>query len=278
MTQFRGSQKTSAKEFEIVAKYAYESVGLVLGAGKLAMLRSRLRHRLEFLEIATVADYFQYAQDVNSREEHRHIVAALTTNVSSFFREKHHFDVLNSLVWPEVTRAQKHGASTRVWSAGCSHGQEPFSIAMSLIDYFPKCAGEAVKIIATDVDQMALQKATKAEFDAASLKDLPIDLLKRHFEVVEASGANTVRARSAMRDRVEFRYSNLIKDRSAAQRYDVIFCRNVMIYFDKPTQRTVLANLVKALRKGGYLFIGHAERAEHKQLKALGGTVYRRES
>ncbi|MEM6310962.1 MAG: protein-glutamate O-methyltransferase CheR [Pseudomonadota bacterium] len=278
MLQPDASSPTNLAEFDVVAKYAYENVGLVLGAGKLAMLRSRLRHRLEKLEMAGVAEYFQYAYDTNSREEHRHIVAALTTNVSSFFRERHHFDLLDSMVWPRIRNSQKRGAHVRIWSAGCSHGQEPFSIAMSMRDFFPRIDVQAMKVIASDVDQIALQRAAIGEYDESSLKDLPENVKRRHFDFIKVSGIDCLRTKPALRNLVEFRQSNLIQDRPIQQCYDVVFCRNVMIYFDRPTREIVLANLVRALKTGGHLFIGHAERAEHEELTALGGTVYRRDS
>ena len=260
-------------DFQAMAKFAYDELGLILGPGKVALIRSRLRHRLRRLGMTSLSEYCDLVAAHGNQIEKRYVVSALTTNVSGFFREPHHFGVLAKTVWPKL-REQTLNSKIRVWSAGCSYGQEPLSIAISLLEYFPNLPRNRIKITATDVDFSVIEIAKLMAFDHASVFGLSSLRQNRFFQVNESANGKIFTARRKISEMITFTEANLLSYVKEMPLQDVIFCRNVMIYFEKETQGHVLRKLVSCLKPGGFLFVGHAERADHPSLVPLGGTAY----
>ena len=265
--------KIEFEDFEAIAKFAYDELGLNLGAGKVSLIRSRLRHRLGDLGIASLAEYCDLVGKPENQREKRYLVSALTTNVSSFFREPHHFDVLARTVWPNL-REKSFNSQIRIWSAGCSYGQEPLSIAMSMLENLPAVAKNKTRITATDVDFNVVETAKRMDFEEVSTSGLSALRKRRFFNVRQDCTTRAYTARRCLAELVKFQEANLLSNAGCVHRQDVIFCRNVMIYFEKDTQGIVLNRLVSCLNPNGFLFVGHAERADHPSLRPLGGTAY----
>ena len=185
------------------------------------------------------------------------MIAALTTNVTRFFREPHHFDHLRAKVVDPIAAEIKQGRRLRIWSAGCSSGQEPYSIALSILSLLPDARAYDVKILATDINPLVLDTARKASYPAEEVVSVPADLRRSWMENV---GSGAMRLDEAPRGLVTFRPLNLIGAWPMKGPFDAVFCRNVVIYFDEKTQMRLLTRISTLLRPGGYLYLGHSER------------------
>jgi len=261
----------AAADFERVRKLIHQHAGISLHAGKQAMVYSRLSRRLRELGYTRFADYLQWleqAQGPEGEAEWQEFVNCLTTNLTSFFREDHHFPVL-------AAELGRHKARHwRIWCNAASTGEEPYSIAMTVAETLGTSA--SAQIVCSDIDTKVLAKASQGVY-AADARGLSSDMLKRYF--MRGTGANSgfVRVKPELRRLVEFRPFNLMDARwSIGEPFDILFCRNVMIYFDGPTQRVVLERMHKAMRPHGLLFAGHSENfSESRDLFRLRGkTVY----
>ncbi len=241
-------------EFRHVGQLVTRIAGIQLPPGKESLVRSRLAKRLRALGIATVREYLEFVERDTSRAELAELVDVLTTNKTSFFREAEHFRLLERTILPALARA---GGPINVWSAGCSTGEEPYTIAMVARESLGAAASR-VRVLATDISARVLQRARSAEYDTALLEDVPVALRPAHFEAVPSS-TGTVRVASPTRDLVHFARLNLMGDWPMKGPFDVIFCRNVMIYFDKPTQERLVSRYAALLAPGGYLLVGHSE-------------------
>ena len=247
---------------ELIATYA----GISLHERKQNMVYNRLARRLRATGVPTFREYLDWVEAPQSEERER-FVNALTTNLTSFFREPHHFDMLAAL-------ARSRGARLRVWSSACSTGEEPYSAAIALAE-----AGRAAEILASDVDTDALEAASRGVYKLSALEPLGADRLRRHF--LEGTGVNAGfgRVRPELRAQIRFTQRNLLADDWLShERFDAIFCRNVMIYFDRPTQSRVLDRLAAVLAPRGLLFLGHSEScaAGHPAFRFFGKTAYER--
>jgi chemotaxis protein methyltransferase CheR len=258
----------SAEHFRVITDRIYRFSGIKLPEGKREMVYARLARRLRSLGLASFDDYVRYLEAEPSEWEH--CTNALTTNVTSFFREEHHFRVLAEHA---KARAGKAGAY-RVWSAGCSTGEEPYSIAMTLADTLH--AGN-YHIVASDLDTQVLAAARHAVYPLGAVLKLPESRQKRFF--LRGTGRNDGRARvrPEIASHVEFARVNLMDAEWGVEPpFDAIFCRNVMIYFDKPTQRRLIERYARMLSPGGLFFAGHAESLldQGRVFKLRGQTVY----
>ncbi|MBF0170991.1 MAG: protein-glutamate O-methyltransferase [Nitrospinae bacterium] len=252
----------SAREFEMFRSYIYEKSGINLHDGKRELVRTRLGSRLRALDLATYRDYFEYVRDDRSEQELVNMLDAISTNLTSFFREINHFTFLEQKVIPELLRRREKGErEIRAWSAGCSSGEEPYSIAFLLATRMPDGAANDIKILATDLSTRALGKAAKGVYSEEQVKTVPPDMRKQWLTtVVDEYGDKRSQVAPAIRKIVKFNRFNLMTPRFPFRRtFSFIFCRNVMIYFDKPTQETLVNKYYDVLAKGGYLFIGHSE-------------------
>jgi len=262
-------------DFAAIADMAMHDFGLHLTIAKRELVYSRLLKRLNLLGFQQFRDYCRHVQTPEGAEERQAMLSALTTNVTHFFREGHHFTLLREKVLPPLIEAARRGSKLRIWSAACSAGQEPYSLAFTLLDLCPEAARLNIRILATDVDPQILQRAQAGLYPVEELKAIP-EAARRH---VESPDGETFGIGAKARALVTFGNLNLIEAWPIKGPFDLIFCRNVAIYFDKPTQSRLWARLADLLNPGGYLCIGHSERVAgpaEQLLRPAGVTVYRR--
>ncbi|HVZ37462.1 MAG TPA: protein-glutamate O-methyltransferase CheR, partial [Polyangiaceae bacterium] len=233
---------------------------------------------LRELKLTSFDDYYALvtSRSQGNHPELEHLLNAITTNKTSFFRESHHFDVLRRCV---VAPSAEAGGQPklRIWSAGCSTGEEPYSILMTICEALPHWEGADVRVLASDLDSEVLATGERGVYPREHTDELPAELRRRWF--IEGSGNQRalVRVRRALRERVAFRRINFVEpDWPVRVRFDAIFCRNALIYFDSETQRTVVGRLLSYLLPNGYLFLGHSESmaGARPELKSLGRTAY----
>jgi len=242
-----------AGEYEKISRLAYEHFGLDLRS-KQSLVAARLGKKLRELGLKSFQHYYEYVKADRSGAALASMVDQLTTNHTSFFREPKHFDFLRKNVFPRLrTRSRIH-----IWSAACSSGEEPYSIAMSLLEEAPREAAVKVRIKATDISMRVLEKAKRGVYPADRVAEIPPALLQRYL-VKAAEPLGSYRFKSDIRSMIEFERLNLMGHLPEAYSCSAIFCRNLMIYFDKPTQQSLVQRLSERLEEGGYLFIGHSE-------------------
>src|SRR5918911_2648375 len=256
MTVGLSSPDLGNAEFHRIRSLVYRLSGIDLHPGKEGLVKSRLAKRLRALGIATFQDYLAHLERDASGEERAVMVDVLTTNKTSFFREAQHFDHLRDHVLPAL---RSRGGTMRLWSAACSTGEEPFSIAMLLSDELGPQRASSARILATDISARVLSHATAGVYGEDALRDVPQPLVSRHFTLASTTPARAYRASDALRSMVRFARLNLIGPWPMRGPFDVIFCRNVMIYFDEPTQQRLVQRFWEILAPGGYLFVGHSE-------------------
>ena len=264
----------TAKHFATISKVVYEHAGIVLSAVKEDMVYSRVSRRIRRTASAGFDDYLNQALNPNS-EEFTHFVNAITTNLTSFYREKHHFDFLEHNLLPAL-KADPRRNRLRIWSAGCSTGEEPYTIAMTLRDRIPKAWDS--KILATDLDTNVVTTGRNAIYGLERVDGLEKSLITKNFENLQVDGHPRVQVKKELRDLCYFKQLNLLREWPMKGPFDFIFCRNVVIYFDKPTQKVLFDRFAQMLAPGGYLFIGHSE-SMYKltdRFESLGNTIYRK--
>lgn len=259
----------------MIAAIAQAETGIVLPADGTAMLQARLGRRLRRLGLTDYPAYLAFLGAPAGRAERRHFISALTTNESHFFREPHHFALLRDAVLPPLIARARAGARVRIWSAGCARGQEACSAAMVLLDLMPDAGRHDIRILATDIDQDMIECGAQAVFPATELALVPPALRQRFIEADEAG----FRPCAAVRGLLRLRPLNLHDDWPMRRGFDVIFCRNVAIYFAPAAQARLWRRMRSALMPDGWLFIGHAERLPQDVSAGLcrtGTTSYRR--
>jgi chemotaxis protein methyltransferase CheR len=267
------SLRFSQADFEQVRSLIYQRAGISLNAGKHAMVYSRLSRRLRETGQSTFTGYLQWLQaskGAAGEAEWQEFVNCLTTNLTSFFREDHHFQALADDL------RERAGRHLRIWCSAASTGEEPYSIAMTVAETLG--AQAQVSILASDIDTKVLATAQRGVYDADS-RGLSAERLLRHFMRGKGGNSGFIRIKPELARRVEFRPFNLMSHSwSLGEPFDLIFCRNVMIYFDAATQRQVLQQMHSVLRPGGLLYVGHSENfTESRALFRLRGkTVYQR--
>lgn len=247
----------TAADFDRIAAFAHEKIGLHLEKHKQDLVYGRLAKRLRSLGLKSFGDYFDFLTGPQGEVEQRELLNVLTTNVTHFFRENHHFDHMRNEVLPKLIARARSGQKVRLWSAGCSAGQEAYSIALTISELCPDASRLDLRILATDVDRTVLKKANAARYPEMEMTGVPPALRQSGFT---AKGDASFVIRPEVRNLVTFGELNLIKPWPMRGQFDVIFCRNVAIYFDKPTQEKLWARFAKVLREGGHLMIGHSER------------------
>jgi chemotaxis protein methyltransferase CheR len=262
-------------DFRKIAAMLHGDAGIALPDDKATLVYSRLAKRLRALGLKSFKDYCALVAGAGGLDERQRMLAALTTNVTRFFREPHHFDHLRDEVMPTLARRARDGGRVRIWSAACSSGQEPYSAAMAVLAGLPEASGLDVRLLATDIDPNVLGEGREGVYATTLLTGIPDDLRRRW---TEPWGAGRVRLADEVRDLVSFRELNLIGDWPMAGRFDAIFCRNVAIYFDDATQARLWERLAGKLAPGGVLYIGHSERVAGpaaQVLEPIGVTAYR---
>jgi chemotaxis protein methyltransferase CheR len=258
----------SPLDFDNVRRILYGKTGIQLADSKDSMVYSRLARRLRALKISSMTEYLKYLEA--NRSEEQAFINALTTNLTSFFREKHHFPALRDYL-------EKHPGKKRIWCAASSTGEEPYSIAMTVAETFGSFS-TPVEIIATDIDSTVLDKARAGIYSLNDVNELSQEQLKEFFHRGKGSNQGKVRVVPELRKMVDFRQNNLTHSKwDIKPLIDVIFCRNVMIYFDKNTQVKILSQMVELMPEDGLYFAGHSEsfsNAGHL-VAPLGKTLYR---
>ncbi len=263
-------------DFTVIAKRAQADFGLHLTLAKKDLVYSRLAKRLRQLGLADFQSYCRLIDSNGAEDERMHMLSALTTNVTHFFREGHHFQTLRDKVLPPLIAAAREGRRVRIWSAGCSAGQEPYSLAFTLLEACPEAARFDIRILATDVDPEILAKARDGVYHNDELKALPETVRAQH--ILPSDGSRFSIGDKA-RALVTFGALNLMQDWPIKGPFDVIFCRNVAIYFDKETQARLWQRFAELMPVGGHLCIGHSERVAGPaapSLETVGVTTYRK--
>ena len=263
-----GALELTADEFQRVARLIYAAAGIALPPGKEGLVRARLGPRLRQHGLSSVTEYLAFVEADRSGQERVRLVDVLTTNKTSFFREAEHFHFLGTTVLPALEARWRSGrAAARIWSAGCSSGEEPYTIAMVLREQLGAEHAAAARVLATDISTRVLDRARAATYTTETLADVPRDLAGRHFRRAATAGAGPQgppgerphEVVAATRALVRFARLNLMGDWPMRGPFDVIFCRNVMIYFDRPTQERLVQRFASLLAPGGYLLVGHSE-------------------
>jgi chemotaxis protein methyltransferase CheR len=246
-------------DFLAIARRVHADFGLNLPINKKDMVYSRLIRRLRDLGLHDFESYLLLLEGPGSAEEHLQLRSALTTNVTHFFRESHHFRMLRETVLPPLITLARSGGRVRIWSAGCSAGQEPYSLALTILDICPDAPRLDIRILATDVDPMVIAKARAGIYPLEEIKAIPQSMRSQLTDRPTASG-DTFAIDQNARALIRFAELNLMEEWPMRGQIDIIFCRNVAIYFDMPTQATLWNRFGKLIPNGGFLFIGHSER------------------
>ncbi|WP_187430988.1 Chemotaxis protein methyltransferase [Roseobacter fucihabitans] len=266
------------KSFDTIAKLAYRESGLILAVEKTSMIQSRLRHRLKELELPNFELYTDYVCSEQGSVERKHMISALTTNVSHFFREQHHFDILQKQVRETLLPRLQAGDKVRIWSAGCSNGQEALSIAMSLLEISSDIEKLDVKILATDIDGEVVRFATNALYPERFVSGVPSMLLDKYFTEELTKTERVYLAKANLRSLISFKELNLLANWPMNRKMDIIFCRNVVIYFDQKTQNDLWPRFRQLIDDEGLLFLGHSERIPEPEkvgFQTSGPTAYK---
>lgn len=275
---FRPSAMTD-KVFTQISQYIHDRVGIKLPPTKRTMLEARLQKRLRDLNMSSYEQYTDFVfSEKGMEQELRNLIDVVTTNTTEFFREPKHFDFLAGHVLPEFVNSRKGSRPLRLWSAGCSIGMEPYTLGMVMADFAEQVQGFQFRILATDISSRALQTAVKAVYDEERVISVPDRLKKKYLLRSKDRSKRLVRIGPEVRSLVEFRRLNFMERFSFRNPMDVIFCRNVIIYFDKPTQERLFRQFCACMQPGGYLFIGHSESLTglNLPLEQAAPTVYRR--
>jgi chemotaxis protein methyltransferase CheR len=243
-------------DFEKISQILYSYSGIRLTSGKEELVRSRLMKRLRALGLNSFRSYLRYIKEDRTSAELYTMIDSLTTNKTSFFREKQHFEYMRARIIPEL---KKRGTVVRIWSAGCSSGEEPYSIAMLLHEEWPQSDHTNVRVLATDISTKILSKAKDGEYDKDSLQDMPSAYLSKFFNLDRTKAPNAYVVKDSIKKMVRFARLNLMDEWPMKGPFDVIFCRNVMIYFDGTTQARLIQRFNDLLIPGGHLLVGHSE-------------------
>lgn len=265
-------------DFKAIATIAYNEFGLNLSESKKPLVYSRLTKRFRSLGVSGFKDYLAFLKGRNGEQERLELLSALTTNVTNFFRENHHFELLKTEIFPPLVETAQNGGRVRIWSAGCSSGQEPYSIAFTLLQACPNAAKLDIKILATDIDPKILEAATSGNYPDEELGGIPKPFQDR-FLVRPSQEEKRFQIGPEARSLISFGRLNLIDNWPLKGPFDLIFCRNVAIYFDKTTQAKLWQGFSNVLNTEGHLLIGHSERlsgSAQKQLSPIGVTAYRK--
>ena len=258
-----GTMSITDKEFQAFRNLIFHEAGISLGDAKRALVASRLARRLRHFGFTSYAQYYTYLTDQDPDGHERvQMVNCLTTNKTDFFREAHHSTFLREHVLPRLQEQVRQGAPSRLrfWSAGCSTGEEPYSLAMTVREALPSFANWDIRILASDIDTSVLQTAERGIYAAARLEGVADERQHRHFLRGRGEWAGTYQIKPELQQVIAFRRINLNEEPWPIRtRFHVIFCRNVVIYFNRETQRRLFERFADALEPNGYLIVGHSE-------------------
>jgi chemotaxis protein methyltransferase CheR len=265
------------RDYEFLRDLVGKQTGIVLGGHKRQLVYGRLARRLRELGLATFAQYCNYVQQ-NHESELTELVNAITTNLTSFFRENHHFEHLADAALTDILARNASRRRLRIWSAGCSTGEEPYSIAMTLAETIPDIARWDVRVLATDIDSQVLAKAASGVYPEDRVKDIAPQRMRRWFRRGSGPRAGQVKITEEIQSLISFRQLNLMEQWPMQGPFDIIFCRNVVIYFDKETQKKLFNRYADILVPEGYLYVGHSESLFKTcdRFRLIGRTIYQK--
>lgn len=276
-----GLSGSDLASFDRIADIARREAGLVLPRDKAPMVAARVAKRMRRLSLADLAAYCAFIDSPDGADERREMIYSLTTNVTSFMREAHHFEFLGRNLLPGIARRARNGERIRIWSAGCSTGQEPYTIAMAVLAALPEAPKLDIRILATDIDRHVLAEAHKGQYSASLSNPLP-EAWRRSYLSASGKvedGEPKLSVSRDVRDLVAFRELNLLREWPMQGKFDIIFCRNVVIYFDRETQSKLWRRFCDVLIDGGHLILGHSERIDAvnaERFRTVGTTIYQR--
>ncbi|MDX1250754.1 MAG: protein-glutamate O-methyltransferase [Gammaproteobacteria bacterium] len=265
------------RDFDRIRNLAMKHLGIALADTKRELVYSRLTKRLRQFGMSGFSDYCDLLEtgDVG---ELVHFTNAITTNLTSFFRENHHFEALTKTLLPELMKKKSRDRRLRIWSAGCSTGEEPYSIAMSVKETIPQGSHWDVKILATDIDSNVLATASRGVYGVERIGNISKKRLKQWFMRGRGEHEGMAKVSSELQDMITFRRLNLMEEWPVKGCFDVIFCRNVVIYFDKETQKNLFDRFAEKVDDHGYIIVGHSESLFKvtDRFELLGQTIYRK--
>lgn len=270
----------SDDDFQAFQHLIYTETGISLGENKRCLLCSRLSKRLRALNLHDYLDYYDYLMRRDGDGgEMQQMINCITTNKTDFFREHHHFDFLTSRVFPEIVRRAATGGPRRlrIWSSASSLGHEPYSLAITTSEFPAFDASWDVRILASDIDTDVLKKAANGQFSLEDMEPVRDHIKSKYFLKGTGASRGQAKAKESLRQLLTFRQINLIDPSWPINaKFDVIFCRNVMIYFDRETQRRIIEHFISHLQPNGYLMLGHSENIHWttKQFRPLGNTIF----
>lgn len=269
------------EQFHKIADFIQTNVGIKMPDQKKIMVQSRLQSRLKSLKIDNFDDYINFAFSATSAsdEEIALMIDVITTNLTSFFRENQHFEAMTKKVLPEF--AERGWDKIELWSAACSSGQEPYTLSIVMSEFIKNNPNKIkdFSVLATDISSRVLDKAVSAVYEMDDIEDLSLDLKKKYFLKSKKIEDNKVRVKPELRNKVKFERLNFMDNSYPIQtKKHIIFCRNALIYFDKPTQESVIRKLTEHLLPNGYLFLGHSETifGMDLPLETVGPTIFRK--
>jgi chemotaxis protein methyltransferase CheR len=274
--QLEAADALSDRDLRTLARLIYDRAGITLHDGKKALVTARLQKRVRTGGFGSFAEYVKFVESDRSGDEVVALLDAIATNHTSFFREPQHFEYLTQTILPSIKTPGRRGLN--VWSAACSSGEEPYTIGMALADVLPPEDMAQVRILASDLSTKVLKAAREGVYKMDRVEGLPRELLRRHFEKGMGAQDGLCRVNARIRQLVEFDRLNLLEITDLGRRFDVIFCRNVMIYFDRAVQQKVVSMLERHLAPNGWLLISHSESLNGIQhgLQWTAPAVYRR--
>lgn len=265
-------------EFRRFSELIHSEFGIKMPPSKKVLLQSRFQKRLRALGLASYKEYCDYVFSAEGRERERtHLIDVVTTNTTHFFREPKHWDILNKIVLPELwSRGVGRSNALRIWSAGCSSGEEPYTLGMVLHEWADAHQGFGFNILATDISQKILTEAQRAVYSMDKVHDVPMPFKKKY--MLKSKDKQLVKMDAMLRNKVSFQRLNFMHDFKLPNKQDIIFCRNVVIYFDRATQEVLFQKFCNNLQTGGYLFIGHSESLSGMPLpiRQVAPTVFQR--
>jgi chemotaxis protein methyltransferase CheR len=265
------------RDFNTVKKLVSEQTGIHLTDAKKDLVYGRLSKRIRKLGLSSFQDYIEYVKQ-DHEQELVNFINAITTNLTSFFRENHHFGYLGNVVLPRILEKNEQSRKIRIWSAGCSTGEEPYSIAMTILESIGHIPNWDIKILATDLDTNVIKKASAGIYSEERITGIDNKRIKRWFLKGKGDKSGFVKVSRELQDIITFRPLNLMNSWPMQGPFDAIFCRNVVIYFDKPTQKILFDRYANILADNGTLFIGHSETLfkVSTRFKAIGNTIYQK--
>ncbi|PZU84385.1 MAG: chemotaxis protein [Shinella sp.] len=273
-----GEYPLTRRDLNEIAAMIYSDAGISLNDSKASLVYSRLSKHIRNLGLSGFRAYCNLVASPEGAAERREMLSHLTTNFTRFFRENHHFDHLRTDVLPELINRAKAGGRVRIWSAACSDGQEPYSIALTVLSLLPNAADYDFKILATDIDPKILALAKAGCYDETALETVGPAMRKQWFREVDINGRRKFQIDDRVKRLITFNELNLMSQWPFKGQFDVIFCRNVVIYFDEPTQMRIWTRFAGLLPEGGHLYIGHSERVSGEaknNFDNIGITTYR---